>query len=347
MKTKKFNQRDFPDSGLAVNMLMDSVTMAKYAIDNGMKIPEKIGAMLMKTESKVKTILAELKNLSELKSLDEKAEKRKKELESNINNAILNDIDGLTTIHGKLSELVSPATPRSIAITEPAIGIKERATRFPLFRNMIIVSIVCLVGYIFSKAQIFEFGALTLNRALLIMMLKSKILYQLHIVFAAGLGASFYILFTVNRYFIARTYDTKYTPSYWNRFYLGIIAGSILTNVILTGGNLPGKASATVLSMTPTLIALLGGFSTDAVYRILRRFVEMLLTLVRGETQDIIAVRKKEFEVKANERISKMKLNTAASLLKIYEEVNKGLSAESEEQFKNILDSLIEDVEEP
>jgi hypothetical protein len=99
--------------------------------------------------------------------------------------------------------------------------------------------------------------------------------------------------------------------------------------------------------MTPTLIALLGGFSTDAVYRILRRFVEMLLTLVRGETQDIIAVRKKEFEVKANERISKMKLNTAASLLKIYEEVNKGLSAESEEQFKNILDSLIEDVEEP
>ena len=93
--------------------------------------------------------------------------------------------------------------------------------------------------------------------------------------------------------------------------------------------------------MTPTLIALLGGFSTDAVYRILRRFVEMLLTLVRGETQDIIAVRKKEFEVKANERISKMKLNTAASLLKIHEEVNKGLSAESEEQFKNILDNYL------
>lgn len=344
MKTRKFNQRDFSDSGLAVNMLMDSVTMAKYAIDNGMKIPEKIGAMLMKTESKVKISLAELKNLSALKSLDEKAEKRKKELESNINNAILNNIDGLTNIHGKLSGLVSPATPRSIAITEPAIGIKGGITRFPFFRNMIIISLVCLVGYILSKVQIFEFGALTLNRAFFITILKSKILYQLHIVFAAGLGASFYILFTANRYFIARTYDTKYTPSYWNRFYLGIIAGSILTNVILTGSNLPGKTSATVVSMTPTLIALLGGFSTDVVYRILRRLVEMLLTLVRGETQDIIAVREKEFEVKANERISKMKLNTAASLLKIYEEVNKGLSAESEEQFKNILDSLIEDV---
>ena len=138
--------------------------MAKYAISNGIKIPEEIGAKLMELEQDAKSDLDKLKSLAESKKLSEETKGDIKDLEEKISGSIKN-IHGLTSIHGKLTEIVSPATPRSIIITEPAIGIKEKVKRFPLFWKMIIISIVFLLGYIAMKLPVFEFGATVFNKA--------------------------------------------------------------------------------------------------------------------------------------------------------------------------------------
>ena len=335
------NDNDSSDSSLAVEMLMDSVIMAKYAVSNGLKIPEQIGLRLMEIEGKIQTSLDRLQTLRSRKKLLKEDEKEKHELELKIGETILTDLSGLTEIHGKLSEIVSPATPRSIVITEPAIGIKGRIMRIPLFRRMLILSGVFLLGYIISKYYPVDFSGVLLSMSLFFKLILKQFLYQIHIICAAGLGSAFHGLFTANRYLVNRTYDTKYSQSYWNRFWLGIIAGFILTNVIIHVENINIPTSA--VQMTPTIIALLGGFSSDVVYRILRRLVEMLVTLVRGETQDIIAAREKEFEVKLKEKYAQKRIRSAASLSQIYQEVSQKLKPESADRLKEIYDSLLEE----
>ena len=165
-------------------------------------------------------------------------------------------------------------------------------------------------------------------------------LYQLNIVCAAGLGASFYALFTANRYLVRRTYDPKYSQVYWIRFWLGILAGFILTNIIIQ--NIRNIA----FEMTPTIIALIGGFSADVVYRILRRFVEMLITFVRGETRDIIEAREKEMEGELKKKEAQLRLGTAVSLAEIYQEAKTKLKADSANRLKEILESLLEGIVE-
>jgi hypothetical protein len=99
----------------------------------------------------------------------------------------------------------------------------------------------------------------------------TKLYNALELVAAAGLGAIFYGLHKANRYVTRGSYDPKYEASYWIRFTLGIVAGILLAVVLEVGGNL-----------SKPVLALLGGFAAEAVYKILVRFVEMLETLVDG-----------------------------------------------------------------
>src|SRR5438270_13746307 len=104
----------------------------------------------------------------------------------------------------------------------------------------------------------------------------------MHLISAAGLGACFYALFKARRFITNGTYDPKYEPTYWVRFILGITAGTLLALLIPVGG------SAGSVELTKPLLALLGGFSAEAVYRILLRMVETLETLVQGSDQQAI-----------------------------------------------------------
>jgi hypothetical protein len=102
---------------------------------------------------------------------------------------------------------------------------------------------------------------------------------SLQAVFGAGLGAAFYILVRTYKYLADRSFDPKYTSAYLCRLATGILAGFILAQVSVvfsTEGTNWAKVG-------PSVIALLGGFSTEAVEQILQRMVEMLLALVKGD----------------------------------------------------------------
>ena len=113
-----------------------------------------------------------------------------------------------------------------------------------------------------------------------------------------GLGACFAGLFQANRYIANNTFDPKFESSYWIRIVLGLMAGIILAELIPlnllsesgTSGSESGGSSS-IAALGKPVLALLGGFSAAAVYRIIARIVDALESLVRGDTKDAMAAR--------------------------------------------------------
>ena len=83
-----------------------------------------------------------------------------------------------------------------------------------------------------------------------------------------------------------RTFDPKYNSAYLARFVIGMVAGVILAFVVPSMLGLSQKSGVgadAIKLLSPAVIGILGGFSAEAVQQILQRFVEVLLSLVRGD----------------------------------------------------------------
>jgi hypothetical protein len=109
-----------------------------------------------------------------------------------------------------------------------------------------------------------------------------EIVRVVNTVAAASLGASFYVLRKTEPFLINRSFDPKFNGVYILRFITGIVGGIILAAAI--GPSLRGSlGSGTGANLTPGVLALLGGFSVEAVEEVLQRLVDVLLALVRGD----------------------------------------------------------------
>jgi hypothetical protein len=324
-------QMDAFSSQLAIQLLQDCETMARHAVANGMALPQWLGNALAKMGGRPAATRRQLAEL-EAGPLDVAAKATRREaLSAELGAAVREDLRGLTRIHSVLAELVAPATPRSLAATENADSFARAMRSIPLIGQMLTVGLLCLAAYIAVLA--FPAGAGSWG----------EVARQAGLLAAAGLGASFYALFTANRYVIARTYDPKYTIVYWTRFGLGLIAGVILANLIVV------RTSSSVLrDVGPTTIALLGGYSSDAVNRILRRLVDMLVTLVRGDTREIVAAREHQLKAAMAEQSARERLATASTLLQLYQRLADNAPGEEvRNRLREILDSLLSGQEEP
>jgi len=99
--------------------------------------------------------------------------------------------------------------------------------------------------------------------------------------FGAGLGAAFYTLLKTQPYLANRSFDPKYNGAYVSRFITGLISGVILaTTLHLHFGS---ENQGAIAAFSPGVLAILGGYSSEAVENILQRLVEVLLALVRGD----------------------------------------------------------------
>lgn len=180
--------------------------------------------------------------------------------------------DTLMEAHGALSKIIAPATPLSLEATEPAPGWFGSLKRPPLVRAMIVIAVIAALGFVYTSLET-----------------QNLIVARLNWTFAAALGAVFYVLFTVHGYVKDRTFDPRYNSLYVIRFCLGVLAGLILAIVLenwLLSNNTANTNSTNgfdIRSVGAAVIALLGGFSAEAVYQILQRMVEILLAAVRGD----------------------------------------------------------------
>jgi len=175
------------------------------------------------------------------------------------------DLEKLTTAHAQLVKIVAPARPETLLL----LAAENEQNLFcrtlgpvPLIRHLTVMAVILLAAF-----------------ATMTILGPGKAYDMAYYLIAAGLGGTFFGLYKANRYIVANTFDPTYAFSYWIRITLGLIAGLILATLIFPNG----VESGDTLPLTPALIALLGGFSADVLYRILARLVEVLELLVQGQ----------------------------------------------------------------
>jgi hypothetical protein len=265
--------------------------MYDYLTEMGKAVPEWISKELAGISMKVipvKTKYERLKKQGELTPVQEL------EFSEEISECIGNDTDkaSLINMFNKLTELCAPSTPCTLENTIPTEKLFFKAgPQFVRFiRDMWLLALFCLVAYLFFIAIDFENPTL------------KAIVYQSLLFFSAGLGACFFVLLKSKSYIVARTFNNSYITHYYNRLFVGVIAGIILANLIKENFNpeLFDSESPILKQLTPSVIALLGGFSCDLVVRILNRILAMLTTLVEGDAQSIIESRELEIKNKLN-----------------------------------------------
>jgi hypothetical protein len=165
----------------------------------------------------------------------------------------------LIELHGALAKAVAPATPVSLEATMPVRGPFGFLRRPSVVGWMVLAALVSIGGLGMAVAKQWE---------------------TLGWICGAGLGAAFYGLFTANEYAKQRTFDPRYNSVYMIRFFLGVIAGVILARIPIFNDD------STLKTLGPNIIALLGGYSAEAVNQILQRLVEIMVATVKGSGAD-------------------------------------------------------------
>ena len=116
---------------------------------------------------------------------------------------------------------------------------------------------------------------------------------ELMYIFAASVGASFSILFQLNKMLAegpAAADSDDFSAVGGLRFVVGVTAGFILAMFFDFGESMPDNADVAVETMSAAAIALLGGFAAHQVQLILLRFTEILQTSLAGTgaCQDLV-----------------------------------------------------------
>jgi hypothetical protein len=258
------------------------------------------------------------------------------------------DLAALAAAHGRLAKLVSPATPRALVLLAEESTRERGRLSLPgpirLVRRMVVAALASLALFIASSLSryVTDDAGGVLN--LFGMDLFANEVFWLA---SAGVGASFAMLFQVNEYVVNRSYDPKYESSYWIKFMIGVIAGFILVALVpLDGlGGSAGEAGAGaegVRGLAKPTLAMLGGFSASAVYRILNRLISTVEGLFRGDPREEAALREQAATQRAEEEHAAARLGVAAKLVELRQQIAAGAAPDVlQRQLAEVVASLV------
>lgn len=248
-----------------------------------------------------------------------------------------------TFFHSQLSQLIAPAKPRSIHLLyhdEKKGGRLRFLGPIPLVRQMMVIAILSLVG-LFAMGLSPQVDGDPKKFSLFTNDGVSLLFNQLFLLFAAGIGASFAALFQANRYLKEGTFDPIYETSYWIRFVLGLLAGVIIALLVpIEKGDIPGR-ELDLQGFGKPILALLGGFSADVVYRVLTKLTEAVESLVRGDVKGMAATKERELRAKVNEQAVQKRLALAASLTKLHQKAGGLEHEEIRKEIERLQSELI------
>ncbi|HYJ80750.1 MAG TPA: hypothetical protein VEW03_14140 [Longimicrobiaceae bacterium] len=245
------------------------------------------------------------------------------------------DSGALVLAHSRLTKIVAPATPRAILLLADESGGGGRLGFLGpvgLVRRLMVVAIVSVVVFILiSLTKMVNDTGVTVTTDWGLSLLVNEVFWLA----AAGVGASFAMLFEVNSYIVRSTYDPKYEPSYWIKLLLGVMAGFILVTLV------PVKEDPGTAELARPTIAMLGGYSASAVYRILTRLVDTVESLFRGNAKDLIAEREQAAAARGAEESSRTRVTLAARLVDLQQQVATGAdSAAITGRIRDLVSSL-------
>lgn len=252
------------------------------------------------------------------------------------------DVAALAATHERLSRLVAPSKPGTLYLLDYGFHQQGRGASslgpIKLVRDLVRVSMWCVGIFIILSVMAMADAHPTVTifgRDLLIVEI---ILERVFWLSAAGIGAAFAMLFTLNDQILARTYDPDETASYWVKFFLGVVAGFILVALVPIDTTPDTGAEA----LGPPTIAMLGGFSASAVYRILTRMVEALESVFAGGANEQAAVAEKLAAARSAEESVQSRMAVAGQLVEIQQQLASGMPAEqASAQLRQVVATLV------
>jgi hypothetical protein len=325
-------------------LLRECRAMAKHAFASGLKLP---GSLVQTLENIVAANVA--KPDSQNKE-DHSADEIDTDKGQSAGRLTLTQsgqtIQQLVQIHGKLADLVAPATPRTILLlSEEAArgGFWQFLGPVPLIRRMMFMAMASLVTLIAISLTESVNGdprnfSLFSNSGL------PLLLNEMFLLSAAGIGASFAALFQASRYVQEGTFDPMCESTYWIRFVLGLLAGTTLAGLVPIETFATTSAPAGFPTMGKPLLALLGGFSAVLVYRILNRLIDTVDSLVRGSTKDLVVAQQQTAKARAAEYTAERRMQMLAKLATLRKQLNSGANPQ---ELELELDRIQQDLVSP
>mgnify|MGYP005819232099 CR=1 FL=1 len=186
-------------------------------------------------------------------------------------------IDDLFGAYNLLCKNVAPATPKSIKYTRKIYDSRDKKSIFqklPLVRNLVILALLFLAAFIGTSLST-SVSNDSLDLGIMNNSGKDLLLNLIYLASVSGLGVIFYLLKTVSTSVKNGTLIPEDAIYYMALIVLGVIAGLIMSEIIslyVTGPN-------SVDLMNKSLLALIGGFSSDAIFSILQSIIEKIKSI--------------------------------------------------------------------
>lgn len=232
-------------------------------------------------------------------------------------------------LHKELSKKIAPASPKTVWLLykeSQSAGFLNFLGPVKLIRRLMLAALISLILFILISCST-EINAINISDGIYKLNGWSLFIVLSFYLVSASLGATFSSLFKANRYIINNTYDPKFEASYWIVYVLGIIAGIMLAVII----PIPNESATKSLQMTVAsrpMLAMLGGFSAELVYRILFRMVFAVESLFVGKQSDQLDSKIADIQSAKEMEKENEKQQFINQLLSLQGQLNKGKTSD-------------------
>lgn len=183
-------------------------------------------------------------------------------------------VENLVDAHNMLCKNIAPATPKSIAYTkkirEDGSG-KSLFSKLPLVRNLIVLSLIFLAIFVVTGSS-GQVNDVSLDKGVMHNQGWPLVLNLAYLSSVAGLGVLFYMLKNVSGSVKSGTLVPEDTIYYIALIVLGVISGLIMSEIL----NFYTKDPENISLFNKSVLALIGGFSSDAIFTVLQGLIDRL-----------------------------------------------------------------------
>lgn len=188
-----------------------------------------------------------------------------------------NNIDDLIHAHNLLVKNVAPATPKSIDFIKETFKNDNGLSFFKkptLIRNLIILTVLFLIFFILTALSP-KVNNDSLAQGIMENHGVSLLLNIGFLTSISGLGVMFYLLKNACLSIAKGSLMPEETISYVAQIILGIVSGIIISEIIFFYTVKPSDINL----INRCVLALIGGFSSDAIFSIIQGIVDRIKTI--------------------------------------------------------------------
>ncbi|MEP0264101.1 hypothetical protein [Dokdonia sp.] len=187
------------------------------------------------------------------------------------------NVENLINAHNMLCKNIAPATPKSIEFTRKLRNRdvdKSLFRKLPIIRNLIILAIIFLITFVLTGSTE-GVNNTSLDLGVMNNSGTSLLLNLAYLASVSGLGVVFYLLKNVSSAVKSGTLVPEDTIYYIALIVLGVIAGLIMSEIL----NLYTKDADSINLFNKSVLALVGGFSSDAIFTVLQSLIDRLKSI--------------------------------------------------------------------